>query len=256
MAAGRMSDLDPFKVFLELQLALPRNGPGSRRATEAALTLLPPLPDDAQILDIGCGQGASAFDLLRLTKARITAVDLYDVFLEKMNARASREGIGDDRLVIKQADMEALPFHEGDFDLIWSEGAIYLVGFARGLKLWRRFLKPDGHAAVTECTWLTDNPPEEARAFWDAAYPQMGTIASNVAAAERAGYEVIGTQVLPPQDWWTDYYTPMREKIAEMRESWGDEIEPVLAEADAEIALFENNPGQYSYVFYVMRRKG
>lgn len=250
-----MSDLDPFKVFLELQLGLPRNGPGSRRATEAALALISPLPGDAQILDIGCGQGASSFDLLRLTKARVTAVDLYEPFLEKMNARATREGIGDDRLVIKRADMEALPFHDGEFDLIWSEGAIYLVGFARGLKLWRRFLKPGGHVAVTECTWLTDNPSEEARAFWDAAYPAMGTIASNVAAAERAGYEVIATQVLPPEDWWTGYYTPMRKRIAEMRGIYGDEAEGVLTNEEAEIALFENNPGQYSYVFYVMRRK-
>jgi serine/threonine-protein kinase HipA len=255
MAAGRMSDLDPFKVFLELQLALPRNGPGSRRATEAAFALLPSLPEDAHILDVGCGQGASTFDLLRLTKARFTAADLYDPFLERMNARASREGIGDDRLVIKRADMEALPFSEGEFDLIWSEGAIYLVGFAKGLKLWRRLLKPGGHVAVTECSWLTDTPSQKVRDFWDAAYPAMGTIASNCAAAERAGYEVIGTQVLPPEDWWTDYYTPMREKAAEMRETYGEEVEPVLAEAEAEIALFENNPGQYSYVFYVMRRK-
>ena len=250
-----MSDLDPFKVFLELQLGLPRNGPGSRRATEAAFALLPPLPEDAQILDIGCGQGASSFDLLRLTKARITAVDLYDPFLEKMNARATCEGIGDERLVIKRADMEALPFHDDEFDLIWSEGTIYLAGFAKGLKLWRRFLKPGGHVAVTECTWLTDEPSEVARAFWHEAYPAMGTIASNAAAAECAGYEVIATQVLPPEDWWTDYYTPMRERAAEMREIWGEEVEPVLAGAEAEIALFENNPGQYSYVFYVMRRK-
>ncbi|MFN4353216.1 class I SAM-dependent methyltransferase [Parvibaculum sp.] len=250
-----MSDLDPFKIFLDLQLGLPRNGPGSRRATEAAFSLLPPLSDNARVLDVGCGQGASTFELLRLTKAPVTAVDLYEPFLEKLNARASREGIGDERLVIRRADMEALPFHEGEFDLIWSEGAIYLVGFAKGLKLWRRFLKPGGHVAVTECTWLTDNPSEEARSFWDAAYPAMGTIASNAAAAERAGYEVMATQVLPPEDWWDEYYTPMRKRIVEMRGIYGEDAESVLANEEAEIAIFENNPGQYSYVFYVMRRK-
>ena len=250
-----MSDLDPFKVFLELQLGLPRNGPGSRRATQATFALIPPLPGDAQILDIGCGQGASTFELLQLAQGRVTAVDLYEPFLEKLNARASHENIGDERLVIKRADMAALPFHDGEFDLIWSEGAIYLVGFAKGLKLWRRFLKPGGHVAVTECTWLTGTPSEEVRAFWDEAYPSMGTIASNVAAAERAGYEVIATQILPPEDWWTDYYTPMRARIAEMRDIYGEDAESVLANEEAEIALFENNPGQYSYVFYVMRRK-
>ena len=250
-----MNDLDPFKIFLELQLGLPRNGPGSRRATQAAFALIPPLPRDAQILDIGCGQGASTFELLRLAKARVTAIDLYEPFLEKLNARASRENISDERLLIKRADMTALPFHEGEFDLIWSEGAIYLVGFAKGLKLWRRFLKPGGHVAVTECTWLTDAPSDDVRNFWDEAYPAMGTVTSNVLAAGRAGYEVIATQVLPPEDWWDGYYAPMRARIAEMRDIYGEDARSVLASEEAGIALFENNPGQYSYVFYVMRRK-
>ena len=38
MEAG-MNDLDPFKIFLELQLGLSRNGPGSRASTEAAFAL-------------------------------------------------------------------------------------------------------------------------------------------------------------------------------------------------------------------------
>lgn len=255
MAGAGMSDLDPFKVFLDLQLALPRNGPGSRAATEATFALLPPLPASPDCLDIGAGQGASTFDLLRLTNGRVTAVDLYEPFLERLYERAEREGISDDRLIIKRADMEALPFHEGEFDLIWSEGAIYIAGFARGVKLWRRFLKAGGCVAVSECSWLTDNPSDEVRDFWDEAYPGMSAIGDNIAAAERAGYEVLGTHVFGEEDWWAEYYRPMRARIAEMRDTYGDEAEAVLRDAEAEIALFENNPGQYSYVFYVLRRK-
>ena len=83
----------------------------------------------------------------------------------------------------------------------------------------------------------------------------MGTVTSNVLAAGRAGYEVIATQVLPPEDWWDGYYAPMRARIAEMRDIYGEDARSVLASEEAGIALFENNPGQYSYVFYVMRRK-
>jgi len=247
-------DLDPFKVFLDVQLALPRNGPGSAASTARALAMLPGLPEAPRILDIGCGQGASTFDLLQLTKGHVTAVDLYEPFLEKLNARAAREGVSDERLIVKRGDMEALPFDDGAFDLVWSEGAIYLLGFARGLKLWRRFLTPGGYMAVTECTWLTDEPSAEARAFWDEAYPGMGTVAENCAAAARAGYDIIGTFVLPPEDWWAEYYTPMRARIAAMRETYGAAAKDVLDEAEAEIGLFERNPGQYSYVFYVLRR--
>jgi hypothetical protein len=59
----------------------------------------------------------------------------------------------------------------------------------------------------------------------------------------------IAFSMLPPEDWWDEYYTPMRKRIAEMQAEYGEEAEGVLSEAEAEIALFENNPGQYSYVF-------
>lgn len=249
-----MNDLDPFKIFLELQLGLPRNGPGSRASTEAAFALLPPLPEKPEIADLGCGQGASTFELLRLTNGRVTAVDLFEPFLDKLNARAEEKGVSEARLVVTRGDMEALSFKDESFDLIWSEGAIYLLGLEHGLETWRRFLKPGGCVAVSECTWLTATPSPEARAFWDAAYPTMGTVASNCEALTRAGYELLGTHVLPAEDWWRDYYTPMRKRIAEMRDAWGEAAEEVLANEEAEIALLENNPGQYSYVFYVMRR--
>src|SRR5690606_41738590 len=66
---------DALPIF---QLGLPRNGPGSGAATEAAFAMLPALPDRPEIADLGCGQGASAFDLLRLTNGRVTAVDLFE----------------------------------------------------------------------------------------------------------------------------------------------------------------------------------
>ncbi|MBO6633576.1 class I SAM-dependent methyltransferase [Parvibaculum sp.] len=250
-----MSEFDPFKVFLELQLGLPRNGPGSRAATEAAFAMLPALPEKPEIADLGCGQGASTFELLRLTKGRVTAVDLFEPFLEKLGERAEEEGIGEERLVIMRGDMTALSFRDASFDLIWSEGAIYLLGFEHGLETWARFVKKDGFVAVSECTWLTATPSDEARVFWEEAYPSMGTIASNCEAAVRAGFEIVGTHVLTDEDWRAAYYSPMQARIAEMRETWGEEVEGVLSEAEAEIALFENNPGQYSYVFYVLRRK-
>lgn len=247
-------DLDPFKIFLELQLGLPRNGPGSAAATDAAFAMLPPLPENPDIADIGCGQGAAAFELLRLSHGHVTAVDLFEPFLERVHERAEREGVGADRLTVTRGDMEALSFADESFDLIWSEGAIYLLGFEEGLKRWRRFLKPGGFLVASECTWLTATPSPEATAFWEAAYPGMGTVASNGEATARAGYELIGTYVLPLEDWWSGYYTPMRARIEEMRETYGEAAEAVLDEAEAEIGLFERHPGAYSYVFYVLKR--
>src|SRR5262249_11799155 len=62
----------------------------------------------------------------------------------------------------QRASMSALDFPDASFDLIWSEGAIYVMGFAEGLRAWKRLLKPHGAIAVTELSWLGPDIPEEA----------------------------------------------------------------------------------------------
>ncbi len=248
--------MDDIDLLVDLHRTGERQGPGDASDTRLSVTLSGlSEAKGVRIADIGCGSGASTLVLARELDAHVTAVDLYQGFLDELRNRAEREGLTD-RVTPLAASMDALPLEEAAFDAIWSEGAIYLLGFEHGLEAWRKFLKPGGFVAVSECTWLTATPSDEARAFWEAAYPTMGTIASNCEAAVRAGFEIIGTHVLNEDDWWAEYYTPMRARIAEMRATYGEAAEEVLANEEAEIALFENNPGQYSYVFYVLRRKG
>ena len=69
--------------------------------------------------------------------------------------------------------MRQLEFAPGSFDLIWSEGAIYNIGFRAGLEAWRPLLVKGGCMAVSEATWLTEDRPAEARAFWQEGYPAL-----------------------------------------------------------------------------------
>ena len=45
-----------------------------------------------------------------------------------------------------------LPFGYEGYDVIWSEGAIYNIGFEKGVKDWKRFLKTGGMMVVSEIT--------------------------------------------------------------------------------------------------------
>ncbi|WP_373463197.1 hypothetical protein [Bacillus sp. SORGH_AS_0510] len=36
--------------------------------------------------------------------------------------------------------MKSLPYDEGQFDIIWSEGAIFIIGFEKGLREWKKYL--------------------------------------------------------------------------------------------------------------------
>ncbi|GHH99338.1 methyltransferase domain-containing protein [Neobacillus kokaensis] len=158
---------------------------------------------------------------------------------------------------VEKADMKALPYAEGQFDVVWSEGAIYIIGFENGLKEWRKFLKEKGILVVTELTWIKENPPQEPLDFWNNAYPEADTIEGNIRKAEEHGYKVIDTFVLPESGWWQDYYIPLENRIHILQEKYQHVQEALnqLAEAQMEIDLYRNYSEYYGYVFYLLQKK-
>lgn len=107
-----------------------------------------------RIADIGCGTGGQTVTIARNRDCTITAVDLLPELLEEFRARIKKAGL-ENRVTAIQGSMDALPFSPGEFDVIWAEGSIYNIGFERGLREWRQYLKPGGIIAVTECSWLS-----------------------------------------------------------------------------------------------------
>ena len=246
--------------FFTLHDGLPRQAPGSDAITQDALRRLRPygLPDDPVVLDIGCGPGRSLMMLARVTGGRVTGIDVHPPFLAEAQRRINEAGLGR-RVWAERCSMTDLGgYPPGMFDLLWGEGSIYIVGFAEGLERWRHLLKPGGLAAFTELTWLTENPPADARTFWAEAYPRMATEAANRAAAERAGYRVLDTFTLPASAWWDEYYGPLEARIGEFRERYAhDEAwTAVLEAAQAEIDLYRRFGASYGYVFYLLQRGG
>ena len=154
------------------------------------------------------------------------------------------------------ADMRALPFPDGEFDLIWSEGSLYLMGFDVGLAEWRRFLKPGGYLVVSELSWFTAEPAEELAEFWEENYPGLRSVEANVAAAGEHGWSVVETFHLPQSAWTQNYFGPLKERLPQFREAnAGDEAaEVVLAMTEREMELYDAYPEQYGYEFYVLRK--
>ncbi len=131
-----MNHLD---LLIDLHLLNPRQGPGDDEQTALALRLsgvdtTAPL----RVADIGCGTGAATLALARLLpQAQITAVDFLPPFLARLRQRSEAAGLAG-RIRTLEASMDALPFADGQFDLLWSEGAIYNIGFENGIQRWRR----------------------------------------------------------------------------------------------------------------------
>ena len=241
--------------MFELHEGLPRQGPGCAEATRRAYKMLPVTSGRPDILDVGCGSGAQTIELAMCSGGRVTAVDIHEPFLRALTA-AAQEAWLEDRIQARMMSMDQLDFPDASFDLIWSEGAVYIMGFVAGLRAWRRLLRPGGCVAVSELTWLTPHPPEEARAFWADAYPAMGEMGENLERARQAGYEPLDTFTLPESAWWDDYYTPLLEKMAKLarRRPKDPEMAALIAATRTEIDLYRRHSSSYGYVFYLLRR--
>jgi len=241
--------------FIELFCSLPRGGPGDNDSTRTAFRMMYGLPNAPRILDIGCGPGMQTVELLRLCAGSVVAIDL----LPRMNARvrmaADRAGVGE-RLETMQVDMRELDFPTDSFDVVWSEGAIYNLGFERGLAKVQPWVKPGGYVAVSEAVWLTPHPPLVVLEFWK-EYPEIDSVDAKLAVISQLGYKIVGHFVLPATSWTTLYYDPLAERIAECEKTWRgiQEAEDVLAEARHEIAVFRKHPDCYSYAFFVMKKE-
>ena len=218
--------------------------------------MVPGLPPNLDILDVGCGAGKQTLDLADIAPCTITAVDNHAPFLETLQRNTD---LGDRPGAVRTVlgDMAALDFPPASFDLIWSEGAAYIMGFAEALRAWRPLLRPKGGIVISEIAWFKKDPPLELRIFFEAECPGMKLVEDHVPIIEAAGLDLVGHFVLPDRSWWTDYYEPLEAVCAAMRgQHSGDAQAAGLLDAlQTEIGMHRKHAAFYGYVFWVMRRR-
>ena len=244
------------QLLMDFHRRATRQGPGgeaeTRRAMElAGLDRSRPL----KIADIGCGTGASTILLASELDAEITAVDFLQEFLDELASRAQEHGVTD-RITTLNCSMEGLPFVKEEFDVIWSEGAIYNMGFEAGVSGWSHFLKPGGKLIVSEMTWLSSNRPADLQIYWDGAYPEIDVASAKIGLLERHGYCPEAYFVLPTHCWLENYYRPMQSRFDEFLERHGqsEQAKAIVAEEKQEIALYEKNSAYYGYGVYIAKK--
>lgn len=249
--------MENLELIIDLHKRAERQGPGGVAETTRAVELAgldPQAP--LKVADIGCGTGASTVLLAQLLNADITAVDFLPEFLENLEKNARDAGLAD-RITMLECSMDALPFGDEAFDVIWSEGAIYNMGFESGIKAWRRFLKPGGILAVSEITWTTGKRPAELETYWNNAYPEIDTASAKIQILERNGYSPRATFALPEQCWLDNYYRPMQQSFTGFLERNGnsEQARAVVEAEKEEIALYEKYKAYYSYGMYIARKQ-
>lgn len=237
--------MDP--LLWEIHAGLARAGPGTAADTRRALAMTG-AAGPARVLDIAAGPGPASLELLAaLPEAEVTATDIHPPFLEAAAGAAAAAGHGA-RFRTRVADMAALPFPPASFDLLWCEGAAYIIGVPEALAAWRPLLAPGGRLAFSEAVWLTDAPAAEARALF-AGYPAMTDVAGVRDRIAAGGWRLLGDFVLPEAA-WAAYYGPLGRRVAALEADRGPA--PDFDEVRAEIALRAAHGGDYGYAFFVV----
>ena len=245
------------KLFFEIfHSGLPRQGPGDSTSTLRALELVPHIGPHTRVLDVGCGTGAQTFVLASSSQADITAVDTHAPFIDALKREAQSRAFAD-RIDAYVGDMRQLTFPQNYFDLIWCEGAIYIMGVAAALHDWRRLLVPGGYIALTEVCWMKSDPPPECAAFWAQEYPAIRDVASVLAVIRECGYESVAHFALPTSSWWDDFYQPLQGSVTQFRERHAQEpdAQELAEQVQREIDIWHAYADFYGYEFFVMRAR-
>ena len=186
--------------------------------------------------------------------ATITAVDLFQDFLDVLSEEAGKRGVAD-KIKTLAASMEELPFEEASLDVIWVKGAIYNMGFAKGVAYFKHFLKPGGILAASEITWLTNERPAEIQQHWDTEYPEIATASDKIKVLEEQGFVLKGYFPLPESSWIENYYTPLENTFdGFVAKHDFDDARSIVEAEKAEIALYKKHQNYYSYGFYIAQK--
>ena len=201
--------------------------------TKEAFDMLP-LIEKPRILDIGCGSGVPTLELAGLCSGHITGLDIDQVMLERLERKIC-EKVLQGRVRTLKCSLLDMDFPDESFDIIWAEGSISVIGFERGLKEWRRFIKINGFLVV---------------------HDDLGDLAKKLQLATDSGYEVLDYFILNEDIWWDEYYAPLEKIITQRRAEYAGNPE-ILSEFksdEVEIDMYKKDPARFRSVFFIMKK--
>jgi SAM-dependent methyltransferase len=201
--------------------------------TRRAFGLIPKL-DRPRILDMGCGSGVPTMELARLGLGEVIGIDIHQPALDKLHRKIKDARLAN-RVQAVNCSILNTVFPSESFDIIWSEGSVFAVGFESGIREWRCLLRPNGFMVI---------------------HDEQGNVQEKLEHISRCGYKLIGCFRLSEDIWRTEYFAPLEKLVAESQASHTDEPHALeeLNQARRELEMFKNNPERNNSVYFVIQK--
>ena len=258
MVTDQNAMMDAYTVVFD---GLSHLGPGDRGLTlDIVARISPELPARPRVADLGCGVGASTMVLAQaLPGARVLALDSHAPFIARLQNMAAAQGLGDriDAVVGDMAAPPSLDGTRGEFDLIWSESAIYSLGRGQAFGRWRPLLRPNGWLVFSDVVWQNEPAQRSAQAtaFWSEEYPDITTANTIVADLRMAGFRAL-EPVLSGRKVWSNYYEPLRQRLDQLAQlqQGSQALTDLMAELETEIGVYDQAGDDVALAFFLARR--
>jgi SAM-dependent methyltransferase len=98
------------------------------------------------------------------------------------------------RVELCRASLLDLDFDEDEFDIVWAEGSVFVIGFQEALREWRRLIRPHGYLVI---------------------HDKMKDFMKKQDVISLSGYRLIDKFVLTPEVWRLKYY-PLEMRISKL----------------------------------------
>jgi SAM-dependent methyltransferase len=187
LTATEVETLDPYMLMAVLGKRVIH--PGGKLSTEE-LFRRADFAAGQRVLDVGCGVGTTAIEIARRYGARVTAVDISSLMLERARSNVAAAGV-EDKLAVESGDILTLRFPDGAFDRVIAEAVTMFVNRPRAAKELVRVCRPGGRVLATEFLWRKPPTPEARQIFLGELCPGMNfdTLEDWVRIYEEAGLD-------------------------------------------------------------------
>ncbi|MFK7933263.1 MAG: class I SAM-dependent methyltransferase [Saprospiraceae bacterium] len=147
------------------------------KGTDVLLQMMD-LPDNAKVLEIGCGTGATLIEVKdKFPLVDLSGMDISEKMIKKAKQRLKCCGLRDQIKVFDSRVFNEIP--PNSYDLIYAESVLAIIegaSLSKLLKLIYKTLKKDGLLLVNESLWLKTIATDEIFQLNEKAKNEFGII--------------------------------------------------------------------------------
>ena len=146
---------------------------------------------------------------------------------------------------------------DGGWDMIWYNGLTEPDGIARSLEQLHGSLAAGGTAVYRTLCWLID-PSLDTKGFVEHRFGRPVHLDEVLRLAKEQGFSIEDFYIAPRSDWKQSFYEPLSELVSayeNSRENADGDASAGIGEINREMYMFDLHSEEYSFVYYVLRKK-